>query len=322
MIKKISIQNFKSIKDIAINCKRVNLFIGDPNTGKSNILEALALFALPYARSINKLVRNNDLSNLFHENDLSNSILVQADSYSFEIEYKRDLIKFLYEDEGRNKVLELELPIQAQDVQDLNPIFDFKIHPYFFKTLGRFDRRGYDFLYPPHGDNLFSILQSNKPLRSIISEIVQDRGFKLSFRQATSEIEISKEENNILTTYPFGIISDTLQRIIFYVSAMESNAAGAALVFEEPESNVFPYYTKYMAERIASDLERQYFISTHNPYFLQSIIEKTLSSDLVVNLVQMEGYQTQIIQLSERGKQEVLNLNNDVFLNFDSLVNL
>ena len=42
-LKKIRIQNFKSIKDLELKCKSINLFIGKPNAGKSNILEALGL---------------------------------------------------------------------------------------------------------------------------------------------------------------------------------------------------------------------------------------------------------------------------------------
>ncbi|HEX9956575.1 MAG TPA: AAA family ATPase, partial [Fibrella sp.] len=39
----VEIKNFKSIKDLRLDCKRVNIFIGKPNVGKSNILEALGL---------------------------------------------------------------------------------------------------------------------------------------------------------------------------------------------------------------------------------------------------------------------------------------
>ena len=45
MIKHISIKNFKSIKNVDLDCSRINIFIGKPNTGKSNILEALGLFS-------------------------------------------------------------------------------------------------------------------------------------------------------------------------------------------------------------------------------------------------------------------------------------
>jgi AAA15 family ATPase/GTPase len=40
-IKQVNIHNFKSIADLKLeDCKRINLFIGYPNVGKSNVLEA------------------------------------------------------------------------------------------------------------------------------------------------------------------------------------------------------------------------------------------------------------------------------------------
>lgn len=43
MITELSIKNFKSIKELQIPCKKLNVFIGEPNSGKSNIIEALSL---------------------------------------------------------------------------------------------------------------------------------------------------------------------------------------------------------------------------------------------------------------------------------------
>ncbi len=48
MIKTLEIKNFKSIKHLKLDCKRVNVFIGKPNTGKSNILESVGIFSLPF----------------------------------------------------------------------------------------------------------------------------------------------------------------------------------------------------------------------------------------------------------------------------------
>jgi recombinational DNA repair ATPase RecF len=45
----VEIKNFKSIKDLHLDCKRVNVFIGKPNVGKSNILEGLGLFGADYS---------------------------------------------------------------------------------------------------------------------------------------------------------------------------------------------------------------------------------------------------------------------------------
>lgn len=46
-INNIEIKNFKSIRHQKIEgCKRINIFVGPPNVGKSNILEALGLFSV------------------------------------------------------------------------------------------------------------------------------------------------------------------------------------------------------------------------------------------------------------------------------------
>lgn len=35
MIKKVHIRNFKTLREVAFPCTRMNLFIGDTNTGKT-----------------------------------------------------------------------------------------------------------------------------------------------------------------------------------------------------------------------------------------------------------------------------------------------
>ena len=44
-IKRLKISNFKSVKDLEFQCSRVNILIGPPNSGKSNILESLSLIS-------------------------------------------------------------------------------------------------------------------------------------------------------------------------------------------------------------------------------------------------------------------------------------
>ena len=317
MIKKLSIQNFKSIKGLQLDCKRVNLFIGEPNSGKSNLLEALSIFALPINPEINQLVRLGDMSNLFFDNDPSNSIKLAANGNTCEIVYDIPGSKIVFNYSNNNQI---SLTATGQILHS-TLVYDFHIHPYFFKSTDKFANKRFDFLFPPNGNNLFSLLQSNKILRLLISNLIQERGFKLTLRQSTSEIEISKEVDNILTTYPYQVISDTLQRIVFYLSAIESNKNDTTLILEEPESNVFPYYTKYLAEKIALDKDKQYFLTTHNPYFLQSLIEKTPMDEMAVNIVQMnERYETKVFTLTPGAVEEVLHLGSDVFLNFDKLL--
>ena len=75
MFDHLEIKNFKSIEHLDIDCRRINVLIGEPNTGKSNILEALGLIS--YAGHSNEVsdfngfVRCDDVSNLFYDGDLS-----------------------------------------------------------------------------------------------------------------------------------------------------------------------------------------------------------------------------------------------------------
>jgi recombinational DNA repair ATPase RecF len=83
-INKIHIRNYKSLEDTLLeDCRTYNLLLGRPNVGKSNILEALSLFSLPYLllekREIGDLLRyQHNISELFFDGDVSRTIMVQA----------------------------------------------------------------------------------------------------------------------------------------------------------------------------------------------------------------------------------------------------
>src|SRR5580698_7030354 len=83
LINKVSIKNFKSLKDIKISTRRINLVIGEPNTGKSNLLEALSLFSRGVISDyINKdVIRYETIGNLFFDNDVSSKIEINVDLF-------------------------------------------------------------------------------------------------------------------------------------------------------------------------------------------------------------------------------------------------
>ena len=82
LITDLEINNFKSIKHIKMDCKRINVLIGRPNVGKSNILEALSLFIAPYGdpnkRLLEDYIRYEKLNNLFYFLDRKNQISVKT----------------------------------------------------------------------------------------------------------------------------------------------------------------------------------------------------------------------------------------------------
>lgn len=100
MIKKLSIKNFKSIIDLELDCKKINIFIGEPNTGKSNILEALGLLSwCAYKNSeINEYVRLQNTLNLFYDELFENRVefLIENDQTKFDVKIKFNYDNFIF----------------------------------------------------------------------------------------------------------------------------------------------------------------------------------------------------------------------------------
>ena len=61
-ISTIQIENFKSLKQVKLNLKRINILIGPNNSGKSSVLQALAI--LKQSRNSNQFVTNGQLMGL------------------------------------------------------------------------------------------------------------------------------------------------------------------------------------------------------------------------------------------------------------------
>ena len=70
-IKFLRIQYFKSIKDVTLHPRRVNLIIGEPNVGKSNLLEAVSLLGAGLlersGKFLDDVIRYETVSNLFYD---------------------------------------------------------------------------------------------------------------------------------------------------------------------------------------------------------------------------------------------------------------
>lgn len=190
---------------------------------------------------------------------------------------------------------------------------------YVFKKLKSFERNFRPFLNPPFGENIPSLLVSNKKYKDLVSSVFREKGFRLMLKPTEIDINMAKEVNDELYSYPYNSISETLQRIIFYLLAIESNE-NASLIFDETDSNTFPMYTKHLAELIAQDSPNQYFIATHNPYLLNSLIAKTPSKELSVFLTKMDDYQTCVTNLSEKDLSALLDKGIDVYFNLDKLI--
>lgn len=324
MIKSLEIKNFKSIKHLTLDCSRVNLFIGEPNTGKSNILESLGLLSFPLYGDIHDFIRFENMGDLYYDQNLDESIRVHADNTILEISFKDGQFdgicrkqepsesgeslfsfQFNYEGKGGSSI------ISNGEKMDHAPKF------YKFSSRRDFPEKVADYLRPPSGGNLFTLLQSHKNLKIVASQLFEPFGLRLVYRIHENKLEIMKQQDDAIITYPYSSVSDTLQRILFHLIAIYSNK-NSILIFEEPESHSFPYYTKFLGERIALDDGNQYFVATHNPYLLLAILEKAKKGSVSVFITYFMDYQTKVVRLTDTQISELMNY--DPFFNLKDFI--
>lgn len=325
MVKTVSVKNFKSVADLSFEARRINLFIGEPNAGKSNILEALSLFSILNIGNIKSVVRYDRISNLFFDNDNRNDIEIEADSDKLQIKSDKGAIVITLINGIDVSTVSANISLDGTLVRDKLRMRDALIvehferyKPYHFKVHeSNGNEHASYYLDYPFGNNLADVLIYDAQLREQVSSLLNNKGYKLNLDSSRNEVNMVKEENGVLYTYPYRLFSDTLQRIIFYMAAIQTNEE-SILFFEEPEANTFPYYTKQLAEQIALDTaNNQFFIATHNPYLLSSVVEKTPVTDMAVSIVYMENYQTKLYQLTDEQLSEVLDLGPDIFYNLE-----
>ncbi|MCX9012062.1 MAG: AAA family ATPase [Candidatus Methanoperedens sp.] len=314
MIKSLEVKNFKSIKHLKLDCKRVNVFIGKPNTGKSNILESVGIFSTPYG-DLKRFVRFEHMDNLFYDQNLEERIEIKADDNYCEIKFENG--QFIGKGGDKEKKVfnfNFDFNFEGKGSAGASSTSPFKF--YRFSIRGTFPKRESAYLLPPKGDNLLSILLTNKALRKSVADLFTEFGLRIVLKPQETKIEVQKEVDDVIISYPYSLVSDTLQRVVFHLAAIETNK-DSIIIFEEPEAHAFPYYTKFLAERIALDKTNQYFIATHNPYILSPILEKAPKEEIGIFITYFEDYQTKVRAIKEDEMPEILDLDTNIFFNLD-----
>ena len=324
MIKKLAIKNFKSLRDVKLNCARINIFIGHPNAGKSNILEAIGVLSSCYYGYLWDFVRAGQPFDLFFGRKLDHVCEVIVDKDKISIEPRENGIVGIYEHVRGGK--------SKANRETRDKVFDYGFSGHSYGGIEEF--RKYKFyrfgaesrnpnmksLCPPGGGNLPILVYTNESLRKLLQGIFSDFGLKLSVErrgpEGKHELKVLQDSQDLPVMYPWDMVSDTLQRMVFLITAMVTNK-DSVLAFEEPEAHAFPYYTKFLAERIAMDESNQYFMTTHNPYFLMSILGKTPKKQLACFVVDMRNYETVVKKLTQRQIEEILDETEDAFFSVD-----
>jgi len=356
-IKDLEIKNFKSIRHLKLSCGKINILVGSPNVGKSNILEALSLLGAGYSKPdehlLSAFIRYENLRNLFYDQSTRNQIEVNAkgvgcgrlryaeDSQQYELVFghNESVVQELLASRSRDMALdsanatyadapgaivltalstgENRTRYQAKGAI-VSPVrkYDFRKH-----EKAAFAGNGYSFLNPPGGENLVEIIQSTPELRKEIGTIFSNYGLELVLDIQNNQLEIQKREDGIVIKTPYALVADTLRRYIYYYAAILSNRKGI-LLLEEPEAHAFPTYIRALTERIIeSSQSNQFFIATHSPYLLNTIIQEVKPEDLRIWATTFENHETVVKQLSNDDIDQLSNYGMDIFFNLNWFVN-
>lgn len=320
-IKTVSIRNFKSVKSVTLSgCRRINVLIGRPNVGKSNLLEALALFDVPYMvnssnKSLKNLLRIENTSDLFHNGVSSSPVEVSADENSISVS------------RGSNNGLSVDISING-DISKYSfsssLILTTKKEPdvlpdilaYFFPRHFTAESSNVGFLLPPTGANLMETVANMPELRSSLAELFHGYGLKMMFDSGSQQIKAMRENGLDMFLVPFSSLADSLQRLIFYKAAIESNH-NKTICFEEPEAHTFPPYISNVVNDIIASVSNQFFITTHSPYVISSLLESA-GDDLAVFVVDMHENSTTVKRLADSQLQGAYDNGMDMFYNLET----
>ena len=217
----------------------------------------------------------------------------------------------------------IQRPVSATDSEAPAPAnwFPRPVKAYRFKHNARLDRCFPDAsLWPPFGTNLVQVLEQHPSLRREFSELFGRQHQHLRVRHTPSRLEVGKEVNGHSYAYPYSGAGDTLRRFGFHLAAIESSQQ-AVVLLEEPESHSYPGYITQLAERMVAHENNQFFVTTHSPYFFDSVLENMVPyesrmPELAVFVVDYREFQTRIRQLSD---EEVRGLQRDSLDAFNNL---
>lgn len=328
---KVKIDNFKSVRSVELNdCKRINLFIGRPNVGKSNILEAMSLHSIPYyykysqQANLKDIIRFEQLSELFFDGDTDEkNANVFLDDKVFSLENPYFLVYFMSKTEDYNFFFNLSEDLNLilrddEQKEQFNTLFEadeFKVKSFLFSNRFQFSKSiSSKELLPFWGENLFNVIQNDSVLKKEFIELFNEYGLNLVFDKASQQLKIMKGvDKGEIFLIPFSSVADSLQRLIFFKAAIKSNT-NSIITFEEPEAHTYPPYIAQIAQDIIEAKTNQFFITTHSPYVVSELLANA-QDELAIFLVDFKDGETIANRLTDEQLQEVYDDGIDLFFN-------
>ena len=283
MIEKIHIQNFKSIYDLELEVGRVNLFIGENGSGKSNLLEALVFVSASESNMlVNEFLVSRGLRvpepklmrSAFFEEDRNSSIIVN-------INYGKNItIKYLFR--NINQPYSRWETVRTFD-NDIYHYQNFLIYSPENTALRVFEKENQIQPLGINGEGLLKLLKviNNYEDKSYINTIIESLQLFNWFEDITIPTDISSMEDKVIIKDKY-LYREIDQRsanegflfILFYITLIVAKETPKAFAIDNIDASLNPKLcTKLMTilTKLAHKYDKQIFLTTHNPAILDGI---------------------------------------------------
>ncbi|MCT1525045.1 AAA family ATPase [Sphingobacterium hotanense] len=260
-MERLIIKRFGPLRDVDIELKNINIFIGTTSSGKSTIAKLISIFKggvldgqSPDAlQTFSKLLANYNIDFQIYPDTL--------------IRYEND--DLFYEIEGT----EFRSNISKNNIRSLNPIY-IPAERVFFATLSQ---------------SVFSLINSDVALpkwlidfgakfesaRTNIKELsINFLDIQYQWKDGTDYIKVADQTTIKLSQASSGIQSIVPLLLVVKHQTNPNKKEDDIFVIEEPELNLYPSSQKDLIEFIIERVklsEDKLIITTHSPYLLTSI---------------------------------------------------
>lgn len=328
MLNEFSIENFKVFKEFELkNLKKVNFFVGAPNTGKTSILEALSLFLAKNPQTLlllleaRAMVNSESFESLFFDYDVNKPIILKSGSNQLDISPKSQDKELILQTDKLN----LNSSYLLQAVNSLAFSFKQDNEKHILSNIA-FDQAGNVINFRLSANENVKTLSDNAEficgianrqfytrfldnLNNIIADKNKNEDFQKKIKEFSKNIEEIKFGNaqvlvqQIHTQHAIDLrlFGQGFRSYVFILAAILSGKK--YIIIDEIENGLhFESIDLLLKAILNSPKDVQFFITTHNEEILKRLARLLEEKDDIVsafNIYYDEEKQLQAIQYSQ-----------------------